>query len=186
MIPARDDRVGKWENGAARQAFRHDRQSRAGIETAAAHARAAAVKNDRLKILVEPAYASALGLAVYAFAGAEWNAIRCCERIRPGSVDALMDRTAGRVADTLASLAGTLSHAAGRQELEGAAADFRAYVSTRNNLLHAKPGVDAEGRDRLFRDGDQWTIGEMERVADAFSACSLRLAAWLDRSGAGA
>jgi len=137
------------------------------------------MKDDRLKIPVEPEYISALGLAVFAFARLEWNAIICCERIQAGSIEELMDRTAGRVADTLASLVRTLPKSPGREKLEQAASDFQVYARTRNNLLHAKPGMDPDGRQRLFRDGDQWTIDEIEAVADAFTGCSLRLDACL-------
>ena len=133
---------------------------------------------------VDADYTSALGVAVYAFASLEWDAIRCCERIRPGSIDELEDRTAGRVADTLLHLAKSLPECEGQRQLRQAAADFRAYVGTRNNLLHSKPGVDAEGRQRLFRDGDMWTLDELRSVAAAFVKCSGALRAWLDDEAA--
>ncbi len=99
----------------------------------------------------------------------------CCERMRPGSVESLSDRTAGRVADTLAHLAATLENPDQQAELMSAAADFQFLVGTRNNLVHAKPGTAADGAQALFRHGDQWTLAELESVADAFAACSLRL-----------
>ena len=133
------------------------------------------MKDDRFRIDVDRDYTAALGLAVYAFATLEWRAILCCERIEPGSIETLHERTAGRVADTLRHLAGTLAESGARDELDAAAADFQAFTRTRNNLVHAKPGVTADGRQRLFRDGDQWTIAEIEAVADAFTACALRL-----------
>ena len=133
------------------------------------------MKDDRFRIQADPDYISALGLAVYAFATLEWQAVQCCERIEPGSIEALSDRTAGRVADTLRHLAGGLAGSPGQQALEQAASDFQAFTRTRNNLVHAKPGVGHDGRERLFRDGDQWTIAEMEGVADAFTECALRL-----------
>jgi len=138
------------------------------------------LRNDRFKLTVEPDYASALGLAVYAFASLEWAAVRCCERIERGSIEALSDRTAGRVADTLRHLAAGLPADARQQALEESAADFQAFARARNNLLHAKPGINGQGRHRLFRDGDQWTLDEINAVADAFTECGLRLEAWLE------
>jgi hypothetical protein len=69
-----------------------------------------------------------------------------------------------------------------QEELRQAVADFRAFVGTRNNLLHAKPGLDAEGRPRLYRDGDQWTLDELRSVASAFTRCAGRLNLCLGRS----
>ena len=133
------------------------------------------MKNDRLKVSVRTDYAAALGLAVYCFALLEWNAIWCCERIQSGSMRNLSDRTAGRVADTLVHLVGTLDRSDKQVELSKAAADFRFLVGTRNNLVHAKPGTGSHEEQALFRHGDQWTLTELEAVADAFTACSLRL-----------
>lgn len=125
-------------------------------------------------------YTSALGRAVFAFARLEWLAVQCCEKIRTGSVEELSERTAGRVGDTLLHLAHELPSSSNQEELEAAAAEFRAYVGTRNNLLHAKPGYNNQGQERLFRDGDQWTISELEAVAAAFHKCSVRLQRWIE------
>ncbi len=131
--------------------------------------------DERLRVPVHPDYASALGLAVYCFANLEWNAVWCCERIEPGSIDNLADRTAGRVADTLLHLIGGLGHSVDQSNLQAAATDFRFLVGTRNNLVHSKPGTAPSGEQALFRHGDPWTIAELEGVADAFTACSVRL-----------
>ena len=139
------------------------------------------MRDDRFKIAVDADYVSALGLAIYAFATLEWRAIQCCERIAAGSIDALEDRTAGRVADTLLHLVrGEVPASPGQQALERTARDFQAFTRTRNSLVHAKPGRAVDGTERLFRDGDQWTIAEIEAVADAFTACALRLEGFLD------
>ena len=133
------------------------------------------MEDERLTIAVRPDYTAALGLAVYCFASLEWNAVWCCERIEPGSIEALEERTGGRVADTLLSLVKRLPSSEEQQELQSAAADFRFLVGTRNNLVHAKPGIAADGMHALFRHGDQWTLKELEGVADAFARCSIRL-----------
>ena len=87
----------------------------------------------------------------------------------------LEERTAGRVADTLAHLAKQLGDSSAAVDLQSAAADFRFLVGTRNNLVHAKPGPTPDGAQRLFRHGDPWTVAELEGVADAFADCSARL-----------
>ncbi len=138
------------------------------------------MKDERLRISVLPDYSSALGLAVYCFASLEWNAVWCCERIHPGSIEGLEDRTAGRVADTLLHLVKRLGGSDEQLELESAAAEFRFLVGTRNNLVHAKPGTAPDGSQGLFRHGDHWTIAELNAVADAFAACSIRLDEALD------
>jgi hypothetical protein len=133
------------------------------------------MKNDRLRVPLRTEYASALGLAVYCFASLEWNAVWCCERIQAGGVEDLSDRTAGRVADTLVHLFGTLDQSEEQVELGSSATDFRSLVGTRNNLVHAKPGTASDGEQAHFRHGDEWTLPELEAVADAFTACGLRL-----------
>jgi hypothetical protein len=124
---------------------------------------------------LHPNYASALGLAVYSFASLEWDAVRCCERLEAGSIDRLEDRTAGRVADTLLHLVNELEPSTHRDEMRGAATDFLLMVSTRNNLVHAKPSLAADGSHGLFRHGDHWTIAELQGVAAAFERCRVRL-----------
>ena len=127
-------------------------------------------------------YTAALGSAVYAFAELEWNAVQCCERIEAGSIASLSDRTAGRVADTLVMLAARLPDppdSGARARLSTAATRFQALVRSRNNLLHAKPGADHDGARRLFRDGDPWTIREIEAIGAAFADCGDELAALL-------
>jgi hypothetical protein len=131
--------------------------------------------DERLKVPIDRDYASALGLAVYCFASLEWSAVQCCERIEPGSIENLEERTAGRVADTLLHLIKRVAELGGKPALAEAAADFRFLVGTRNNLVHAKPGTSADGAPRLFRHGDQWTIAELEAVADAFAECCIKM-----------
>jgi hypothetical protein len=133
------------------------------------------MSDERLKIPVHPDYTAAIGVAVYCFASLEWNAVWCCERIEPGSIDNLEERTAGRVADTLTHLVKRLADSPEKTALENTAADFRFLVGTRNNLVHAKPGSDPNGAQGLLRHGDYWTIAELEAVADAFAECGIRL-----------
>jgi hypothetical protein len=137
------------------------------------------MQNDRFRVPVEAAYTSAIGLAVYAFARLEWDAVWCCERISPNSINKLADRTAGGVANKLIELAGTLAASPQRIKLVQASAEFKELVETRNKLVHAKPGTDSDGGQRLFRDGQPWTVEMIDVAADAFTACSGRLNALL-------
>jgi hypothetical protein len=137
------------------------------------------LNNARTSMPVDPEYTAALGLAVYAFALLEWNAVWCCEKLKPGIIDDLDDRTAGRVADTLLSLVKHLPGSWDQSDLLAQATRFQALTRTRNNLLHARPGTSSDGNHRLFRDGDQWTLDEIKAVADAFCDCGMRLDAHL-------
>lgn len=105
----------------------------------------------------------------------EAEAIRLCERLQPGSLDLLEERTAGRVADKLLSL--TLREDAPKGPRIAGARRFQALVRSRNNLLHSKPGVAPDGRQRLLRNGDAWSRSEIEAIAAAFADCSAQLAA---------
>jgi transcriptional regulator with XRE-family HTH domain len=131
-------------------------------------------KGMRLRVPVEPAYISALGLAVFAFARLEWAAVWCCERIAPGSINNTLPRMAGDLADKLIKLAAGLPPSSEQIELCEAAAEFKELVRTRNALLHAKPGTE-DGAQRLFRDGLAWTVQMIDDAADAFTACNDRL-----------
>jgi transcriptional regulator with XRE-family HTH domain len=136
-------------------------------------------RGDRLRVPVEPAYVSALGLAVFAFARLEWAAVWCCERIAPTSINNTLPRMAGDLADKFISLAATRPASPEQADLCDAAVEFKDLVRTRNALLHGKPGSTDAGAQRLFRDGLPWTVEMIEDAADAFTACNDRLVALL-------
>lgn len=58
-----------------------------------------------------------------------------------------------------------------------AARRFQALVRSRNNLLHSKPDTGPDGHQRLLRDGDAWSRGEIEAIALAFDDCAAALEA---------
>ena len=97
-----------------------------------------------------------------------------CDRLQPGSLDQLEERTAGRVADRLLTL--TLHEDSPRAARIAAARRFQALVRSRNNLLHSKPDVAPDGHPRLIRDGDAWSKAEIETIAAAFEECAATLA----------
>jgi len=130
-----------------------------------------AMKGDRLRIPVEPAYVSALGLAIFAFARLEWAAVCCCERIEPNSIHALPKnkKMAGGIAKKLMQLAARLPASSEQIELRAAAAEFERLVQTRNDLLHVQPGSITDGAQRIFRDGLPWEIEKINEAADDFT-----------------
>src|SRR5260370_10393113 len=101
-----------------------------------------AMKGDRLRIPVEPAYVSALGLAIFAFARLEWAAVCCCERIEPNSIHALPKnkKMAGGIAKKLMPLAPPPSASSGQIGLRAAPAQFQPLWQARNDIFHAHPG----------------------------------------------
>ena len=129
------------------------------------------MKDDRLRVPVEPTYVAVLGLAAYEFASLEWNAVWCCERLEPGCIDRIAERTARNIAKYFIRLA----EANGNAETISAACRFDALVQRRNELLHGKPGTDKDGEQRLFRSGVAWTEDEIGKVADDFTECSITL-----------
>jgi len=93
--------------------------------------------------------------------------------LAPGGVAALEERTAGRVADQLLWAA---KHARPDDEaLRAAARRFQALVRSRNNLLHSKPGLAADGAARLLRDRDAWSPAEIIAIAITFDACATEI-----------
>ena len=133
---------------------------------------------DRLRIPVGKDYPAALGLAVVAWALAEWNAVWCCERIDPGCISTLSHRTSARIAGALVRLSNTLPPSDGKTELVSAAARFKTLVQTRNELVHGKP-ANINGENMLNHNGRAWTFDELANAADEFTACSGRLNACL-------
>lgn len=52
-------------------------------------------------------------------------------------------------------------------------------MEDRNGLLHGKPATAPNGDQRLFRGGHEWSIPEVNELADAFVRTSLKLNALL-------
>lgn len=130
---------------------------------------------------VEDAYARAIGRATYAFALMEWQAIWCCEALDDGYAARMDHTTAGEVGENLEHLARAVVDPHLRDDLVGAADEFRRLVRVRNALAHGKPGHDAEGRCILVNDGRPWTLEGILNAGRQFEACSGRLSALLEK-----
>ncbi|MBB5220395.1 hypothetical protein HNP73_000316 [Amaricoccus macauensis] len=135
------------------------------------------MSGERHRIEVDDAYVMAIGRAVFVFSVLEWNAAFCCDRLEPGYLRTVEQkkRTAGGIAgDLLAQIQG-LPAKDPRHACRDAAVRFDELVEVRNALMHGRPGTAEGGKQRLFRDGDDWTIAEIEEAADQFAACSIEL-----------
>ncbi len=124
--------------------------------------------DDRLRVPVDDPYVHAVGLATICFARLEWDAVWCCEKMEAGYIGTLGRKTAGMIASDLVAKAAVHPDVAVRQSLGTAAAEFKRLVGRRNDLMHAKPGTAPSGAQRLFRQGDEWTIEDVNRLADEF------------------
>lgn len=137
------------------------------------------MKDDRLSVPVQDDYILALGRATYVFATLEWNAIWCCERLKPGYINKLGRKTAGDIACDFMKRVLRIGDAKLKQAHTGPACEFKRLVAVRNGILHGKPGTAVDGEQRLFRDGVPWTPTMLENAADEFAACSMLLRALL-------
>lgn len=131
--------------------------------------------NDRMRVPVEDGYVASIGRATYVFATLEWNAVWCCERMKPNYVRKLKKKTAGVIAGDFEKLAGRFPDPAVRANTVKAAKEFSRMVEIRNALLHAKPGTADGGAQRLFDLGNPWTVASIDAAADDFAACSIVL-----------
>ncbi len=135
--------------------------------------------DDRLRVSVEKSYAESIGLAVFCFAGLEWNVVWSCERLSPGIINSLADQTAGSIAKQFTKLVEAVTDPHVMNRLSPLASRFEDLVKVRNGLVHAIPATDTDGGQRIFRDGVPWTIETIDKAADDFTACSIELNAFV-------
>jgi hypothetical protein len=135
------------------------------------------MKDDRKRTPLAADYSHALGVATYCFAVCEWNAVWCCERIRPGTLQKLIEKkkTAGGIAIFFADLVTNMPPSTERDELKALADRFKNLVEVRNGILHGKPCTAPSGEQRLSSDGTIAEIADLEQAADDFAACSISL-----------
>jgi len=137
--------------------------------------------NERLLIPVDDPYLDALGLAMVAFARLEWNASYCCERLQPGYIATIESqrKTAGRIARDLVYLVVALTDSSLERAMVEPSNEFKDLVEARNGLLHSNPATAQNDDQRLFRDGHEWTIPEVNELADSFVRTGVKLNALL-------
>ena len=138
------------------------------------------MNEERHRIALDTAYAAALGQALYCFALCEWNAVYCIQKHQPDYITDAFRPTqstmAGTVADKLRSISSRLPDVSDKQEWEQAAQLFFNLVKyERNRLVHAKPGTNSDGEQRLFYFGYEWTVERVQEMADRFASCGMTL-----------
>ena len=138
----------------------------------------------RLGVAVDDPYLVALGRAVYCFAALEWRAVLCVQKIaekghNPATsrhyLESVAAKTAGQIARDFMTATNGIIHPALRVAVQPAADRFRALTERRNDLVHATPGTAANGDQRLFLKGAEWTIADVEALSDKFAECNIRL-----------
>jgi hypothetical protein len=134
------------------------------------------MKGERLRQPIDHEYVGALGVAAFCFTICEWNAVYCAERIRPGALRSILkdELTAGKIAKKLLNLTRNMPKSKEREELIAAAQSFMDIVPLRNRILHGKPCTNPNGKARLSN-ANILEIADLEKAADAFSACSIEL-----------
>ncbi|UMY63918.1 hypothetical protein [Pseudomonas sp. LS.1a] len=130
------------------------------------------MKDDRLSIPMDPGYAAALGVALYAFGRLEWDVIWCCERMEPGSITKLTELTSGVVKKRFRKLSEQIEDDALRTSLLQAADQFDPLVDIRNDFVHGNPFTDSDGGQRVGGKNGTWTVERLEEAADEFTTCS--------------
>jgi hypothetical protein len=131
--------------------------------------------DERLRIVIDYPYLMALGRCLFVFAQLEWNVVWCGEKIDPGFLAAASGKMAGTIGADFEALVAGLSGNPKQARTLAAAKEFRRLVRMRNGIMHGKPCHSASGMERLTRQGQEWSIPELEAAADEFATCSIEL-----------
>ncbi len=134
------------------------------------------VKDDRLRILIEPDYVEALGRAAYTFALLEWQVVWCLEIIRPNDIYKVVgeEMTAGKIGKRFQDAACNMPKSPEREQLQNLASEFLQLVHVRNKIMHGKPCTSPKGDQRLSG-SSVIEIVDLENAADDFVECSCKL-----------
>lgn len=83
--------------------------------------------DERYRIPQDEVYFQAVGLAAVAFARLEWDAVWCCERLKPGYITTVESgkKTAGVIAEDLKKLFSRISNSNLRAKLTPMAVEFK-------------------------------------------------------------
>jgi hypothetical protein len=138
-------------------------------------------KDDRLRLPVDDPYLHALGLAIFCFSRLEWDAVFVAHRIGQNGhnptatadyISTISKKTAGTIAKDLVRLAAGIADPGLSRKVEAPAKRFEDLVVRRNALMHANPATSPSKKQRLFRYADEWTIADVNDLADDFTECA--------------
>ena len=132
------------------------------------------MKDDRLRVSVDSTYLAAIGMAAYCFATMEWNAVYCGEKLSPGYVNTVAEKTAGVIARDIVGFTQLVTEQNKQARYQTATNNFAQLVKRRNDLMHATPGTFESGQ-RLGRSGIPWELADINNIADDFATCSIEL-----------
>lgn len=126
------------------------------------------MSDDRLRVPQVPDYFHAVGLAAVAFARLEWDAVWCCHRLQNDYIQTIeaKRKTAGNIARDLGCLFLRISDQGLCAKAVPFAEEFKLIVADRNAQMHGKPETGNHGEQRLFRQGDEWSIIEINDFSD--------------------
>lgn len=126
------------------------------------------MSDDRLRVPQDSDYFHAIGLAAIAFARCEWDAVWCCHRLQAGYIQTIEAerKTAGIIAKDTRRLFLRIIDGDLRAKSVPFADEFKVIVADRNALMHGKPGTAKNGNQRLFRDGSELSIDDVNNFSD--------------------
>lgn len=133
------------------------------------------MSDERLRIPIDDPYLHSAGLALICFARLEWSAVWCCEKLQSGYLGTVQRKTAGVIANDFVNMTSAHTDPDISSNLNLQAHEFRNLVKRRNDLMHANPGTAPTGEQRLFREGDEWTVALIDALADEFAALDITL-----------
>ena len=115
------------------------------------------MSGERLRIPGDKLCLTAAELVTVAFACAEWDAVYCCEALKPGFINRiqLAKKTAGNIIDDLVTIANAIKERSLKDLLCRVPAPFKCSAPGRNGLPYEMSGAASGRNQRLFMQGKE-------------------------------
>jgi len=133
-------------------------------------------------VKLQAAYAQALGLAMWCFAGVESNVGFCCEFLHPGSRAKFTRKkfTAGDIAEKFKQRVRNMKKCQERQKLDQLALEFERLVKLRNEIAHGAPCMHNSKHVLQGRATGFIGLDRLADAADQFHNCNNAILRILD------